>query len=232
MDGPDHSDRSLGERWRARPTLPGQSARNGRASVIAMLERNTQVSKIRNENAHSFSRYPTITTPFFFISWCCIINSRHPPSTRFARLPRTIVLKPLNYFVFNIVSKMKFSMTIAESPDRAEQSVLPETPFGAETKPPEKSVSDPEHDTYTPENKELPRTITGWKVSILVGVCGVSLPPIANYYMGTVGPGLFLPDVNSPALCPGQHHREYFGSRSDYHNHSNGPLRRLQQSSP
>lgn len=38
----------------------------------------------------------------------------------------------------------------------------------AETKQQGKTVNDPEHGTRTPENKEPPRTITGWKVSILL----------------------------------------------------------------
>lgn len=37
-----------------------------------------------------------------------------------------------------------------------------------ETKQQGKTVNDPEHGTRTPENKEAPRTITGWKVSILL----------------------------------------------------------------
>lgn len=39
--------------------------------------------------------------------------------------------------------------------------------LAAGTKEPEKGSNVPDESTSTPENKEHPRTITGWKVSIL-----------------------------------------------------------------
>lgn len=41
----------------------------------------------------------------------------------------------------------------------------------ADTEQPEKIANEPEHGTPTPENKEPPRTITGWKVTILLEAC-------------------------------------------------------------
>lgn len=102
-------------------------------------------------------------------------------------------------------------MAINESTERGKDAMGPDASFGAENEPLEKNVDGPERSTFAPENKELPRTITGWKVSMLFdGSFGVPRR-FSDIYSKTVGHGLCLPHVHRPALCPGQHHRELPG---------------------
>lgn len=59
------------------------------------------------------------------------------------------------------------------------ETMVSQNTLVADTEQPEKTVQDPEHGTRTPENKETPRTITGWKV-------GVRLIYSLLYYQGTL----------------------------------------------
>lgn len=56
-------------------------------------------------------------------------------------------------------------MAIEEPLSTLEETMVSPKTLVADTGHPEKTVQDPEHGTRTPENKETPRTITGWKVS-------------------------------------------------------------------
>lgn len=62
-------------------------------------------------------------------------------------------------------------MGIEKSVDTLEGTMASENTLIAGTEQPEKIANEPEHGTRTPENKELPRTITGWKVTILLDAC-------------------------------------------------------------
>ena len=60
-------------------------------------------------------------------------------------------------------------MGVEDHSDTTDGTMIPENALVADTQPPEKTVNDPDskHGTHATENKELPRTITGWKVNIL-----------------------------------------------------------------
>lgn len=57
-------------------------------------------------------------------------------------------------------------MNTEDSVDTPHGTMVPDKSLGADTTPLEKMTDDEEHGTRTPENKEQPRSITGWKVSI------------------------------------------------------------------
>lgn len=62
-------------------------------------------------------------------------------------------------------------MGIDRHSDALEERMGTENTLVADTEQPEKGVNDPDHGTRTPETKESPRTITGWKVSIQLDAC-------------------------------------------------------------
>lgn len=106
---------------------------------------------------------------------------------------------------------MKAAMAINESTERGQDAMVPNEALGAENESLEKNVDGPERGTFAPENKELPRAIKGWKVSMLFdGSFGVS-QKFSDIYSKPVGHGLCLPHVHRPAFRPGQHHRELLG---------------------
>lgn len=102
-------------------------------------------------------------------------------------------------------------MAINENTERGTDAMVPDPPLGAENAPLEKNVDGPEHSTFAPENKELPRAITGWKVSMLFDVSFGISQRFSDAYSKTVGHGLCLPHVHRPAFRPRQHHRKLLG---------------------
>ncbi|KAK7697410.1 hypothetical protein SLS64_013548 [Diaporthe eres] len=74
--------------------------------------------------------------------------------------------------------------------DTLEGTVASENTLIADTEQPEKMASEPEHGTRTPENKEPPRTITGWKWALAYAslMSTVLLFALDNTIVATIQP--------------------------------------------
>lgn len=59
-------------------------------------------------------------------------------------------------------------MAIHEHTTKDIKALAPNGPIDSRTEPPERNVDETEHGTFAHENKELPRAIEGWKVSITI----------------------------------------------------------------
>lgn len=161
--------------WSVRSGGLGQNFPANRSKMAEQAQRSyiEELFPIQpDENQHvRFQRLCTRITNIIHIEFLDLaINNYHLLFAPAAALLWIIVRNSFIYFESSRASLGKTPMRIEEPLDTLEYRMATEDTLVAGPEKPEKIINDSDHGTRTPETKEPPRTITGWKVSIPLNV--------------------------------------------------------------